>query len=297
MSTTRVRRTARIVQLVVGVLLGIAIGEALKAALGTSAAALGVIVFAAFAIAVMSGIGFVGEGMLFANQTAASAILVVTLNQRGAGGDRAVDALVGGGVALLLAVLVFPTEPVSLLAEAERRVLVSLAGTLRGAAGFLAADANPPPGWLHARRSDAHRQLALLDSSRVTARTSVRIAPLRWRLRSLVASEISRLSEIDGLVDSAVGLARAATSGPNGGDAAPAVFEHWIGLLGDALCRLGTTKPPWPSQLLREVRAATDRAASRVGNEAPDRALAVGALLDATAADIAALTGIAHDPP
>lgn len=297
MSTTRVRRSARIVQLVVGVLLGIAIGEGLKAALGTSAVALGVIVFAAFAAAVMSGIGFVGEGMLFANQTAASAILVVTLSRHGAGGERAVDALVGGGVALFFAVLVFPTEPLSLLADAERRVLLSLADTLRGAAGFLATDADPPAGWLHARRSDAHTQLGLLDSSRVTARASVRIAPLRWRLRSVVASELSRLTQIDALVDSAVGLARAATRGPSAGDDPPEVLQRGIGLLGDALWRLGSTKHPWPSQLLKEVRAATDRAASRVGNEAPDRAPAVGPLLDATAADIAALTGTAQDPP
>ena len=59
--------------------------------------------------------------------------------------------------------------------------------------------------------------------------------------------------------------------------------------------RLASTKQPWPSQLLNEVRAATDHAALRVGPEAPDRALAVGPLLDATAADIAAVTGIAHD--
>lgn len=104
-------------------------------------------------------------------------------------------------------------------------------------------------------------------------------------------------TQIDALVDSAVGLARAATRGPSARDDPPEVLQRGIGLLGDALWRLGSTKHPWPSQLLKEVRAATDRAASRVGNDAPDRAPAVGPLLDATAADIAALTGNAHDPP
>lgn len=37
---------------------------------------------------------------MFANQVAASAILVVTLHKHGAGGERAIDALVGAGLAL-----------------------------------------------------------------------------------------------------------------------------------------------------------------------------------------------------
>ena len=143
MSTTRDQRVARIVQLLIGVLLGIAIGALLSAVLGTSAVALGLIVFVAFAVVVMRGEGFVGDGLMFANQTAASAILVVTLNQHRAGGDRALDALVGGVVALVAAVLLFPTEPVSLLADAERRVLRSLADTLQDTAAVLATGAQP----------------------------------------------------------------------------------------------------------------------------------------------------------
>ena len=291
MSTTRVQRSARIVQLVIGVLLGIAIGEGLKAVLGTSAVALGLIVFVAFAVAVISGVGFVGEGLLFANQTAASAILVVTLHQRGAGGDRAIDALVGAAVALILAVLVFPTEPLSLLADAERRVLRSLADTLRDTAGLLCASAVPRSGWLLARRSDAHTQLALLERSRATARTSVRIAPRRWRLRAVVAAEIDRLTQIGSLVDSVIGLARAATAGPSACEPLPDVLKHEIALLSNALRRLGNTKQPWPAEPLKEVRAATDHVVSRVAGHPSDRATAVRSLLDATAVDLAALTG------
>ena len=81
LSVSRVQRTQRIVQLVGGVLLGIGIGEGLSAALGTSTYALGLIVLVTFLAAVITGVGFVGEGMMFANQAAASAILVVTLHQ------------------------------------------------------------------------------------------------------------------------------------------------------------------------------------------------------------------------
>jgi hypothetical protein len=74
MSTSRIQRSKRTVQLVGGVLLGIAIGEVLAAAIGTSTIALAVIVFVTMSVAVLAGGGFVGEGMIFANQAVAWAI-------------------------------------------------------------------------------------------------------------------------------------------------------------------------------------------------------------------------------
>jgi uncharacterized membrane protein YgaE (UPF0421/DUF939 family) len=105
MGTTSVRRRQRVVQLVTGVLLGIAIAEGLSALLGTSTATLGLIVFVAFVVARLTGEAFATEGMLFANQAAASAILVVTVHSHGIGADRALDALIGGGVAAIFASL------------------------------------------------------------------------------------------------------------------------------------------------------------------------------------------------
>ena len=72
-STSRIQRSRRTIQLVGGVLLGIAIGEVLAAAIGTSTIALGVIVFVTMSVAVLAGGGFVGAGMIFANQAASSA--------------------------------------------------------------------------------------------------------------------------------------------------------------------------------------------------------------------------------
>jgi uncharacterized membrane protein YgaE (UPF0421/DUF939 family) len=131
LSTSRVQRSRRIVQMVVGVLLGIGIAELLVLALGTTIGALALIVFLTMAIAVLAGAGVFGEGMMFANQAAASAILVVTLHKHGAGSERAVDAIVGGAVALVLGVGLFPVQPLTLLGEAERAVLRKLAGVLR----------------------------------------------------------------------------------------------------------------------------------------------------------------------
>jgi Fusaric acid resistance protein-like len=58
MGTTPDQRRQRVVQLVIGVLLGIAIAEGLSAVLGTSTAALGLIVFVAFVAATFAGEAF-----------------------------------------------------------------------------------------------------------------------------------------------------------------------------------------------------------------------------------------------
>jgi hypothetical protein len=61
------------------VLLGIGIGEGLSAARGTATYALGLIVLVTLFVAIVTGVGYIGQGMMFANQAAASAILVITL--------------------------------------------------------------------------------------------------------------------------------------------------------------------------------------------------------------------------
>ena len=71
------RRGRRAVQMVIGVLLGIVIAEAMLALLGSGTVALGVTVLVTMLVALVVGAGFVGEGPMFVNQAAGSAILVV----------------------------------------------------------------------------------------------------------------------------------------------------------------------------------------------------------------------------
>ena len=94
------------------------------------------------------------------------------------------------------------------------------------------------------------------------------------------------------LVDSVVDLARAAISGASAGDSLPDALHSETALLGDSLSRLGKTKQPWPTGLLKNVRAATHRTVSRATTKPLDRATSLESLLDATTVDIAALTGV-----
>jgi uncharacterized membrane protein YgaE (UPF0421/DUF939 family) len=147
MSTNYFGRSRRTVQMVIGVLLGIGVSEVLVALLGTSTVAIGLTVLLTMLVALALGGGFVGEGMMFVNQAAASAILVVALRRHGTGAERAIDALVGGGAALVVGVLVFLAAPLPRLRAAERSVLDALASALEQVTEHLGRGEPPAPEW------------------------------------------------------------------------------------------------------------------------------------------------------
>jgi Fusaric acid resistance protein-like len=99
LSISNVLRAQRAVQMMIGVTLGIGTGTAVLALLGTGAVAIGVVTLIALSVAVLIGRGFIGQGMMFANQTVVSSILVLALPRSGVGYERVYDALIGGCLA------------------------------------------------------------------------------------------------------------------------------------------------------------------------------------------------------
>jgi uncharacterized membrane protein YgaE (UPF0421/DUF939 family) len=291
LSTSRIQRLRRIVQLVGGVLLGIAVGELLSSAVGVSALALGGIVFVTLVIAVAVGAGFFAGGMMFANQAAASAILVVTLHKHGTGGERAIDALVGGGVSLVLGVLLFPAHPMTLLRNAERRLLAELATTIEQAVAMIDGSADSGVEWSLTRGAQVHSRLSELASVRATARANVRLAPRRWRLRPVVEAEVARLSRFDALADVVLAMARAAIRPFPGARPLPAGLRNELAGIGGAMRRLAASEQPWPALAVDSVRAVTRRAIERTSANTVDRAAVVGPLLHTAAVDLAAILG------
>ena len=278
LSTSRIQRSRRIVQMVGGVLLGIGVAELLSAVLGTSTGALLLIVFVTLTGAVLSGVGFVGQGMMFANQAAASAILVVTLHRHGTGSERAVDAIVGGAVALILGVLLFPAEPLSLLDDAERRVLRTLADALRHC--VRRGDEPPDESWMLAVGDEIHQGLAALNLARATARANVRVAPRRWRLRGLVDAETARVAHLHLLANAVLGLIRAVSYEPR---PLPQELRHHLTALTDAVEQLATSARPRPDAVLDQARATAEQLMHYAEQEPHSTAAAV---LRATARDL-----------
>jgi uncharacterized membrane protein YccC len=135
-------RRRRAVELGIGVSVGIAIADALVAAIGTGTWQIAVVVGLAMVAATL-----VGGGSLVASQAGASAVLVATLQPPDGGVDfsRALDALVGSGVALVVSSLLLPVNPMRLLSESARPLLERLEEAL-GQIGAALSSRDPETG-------------------------------------------------------------------------------------------------------------------------------------------------------
>ena len=93
------QRLRRTIELIVGVGLGVAVGDLLIAAIGTGPWQIAVVVALAMSVAVL-----LDGGAVITGQAAVSAILVATLCLPGAtsGVNRLVDGLIGGATGLLV---------------------------------------------------------------------------------------------------------------------------------------------------------------------------------------------------
>jgi uncharacterized membrane protein YgaE (UPF0421/DUF939 family) len=296
LSTMPVHRTHRIVQMVLGVLLGIAVGTLFAAVLGVDPPMLGLTVLVTLLAARAFGVGFVGDGMMLVNQAAGSAIIVVVLHHSGTGAERAVDAVVGGALALVVGVMLFPARPLPLLRAAERAVLGSVASALEGAVSRLAAGMPEDPTWTLAAAHDVHERLAQLTAARSSARANVRVAPRRWAQRAIVAAEDRRLARLHLLAESALWLVRAASATVEEGRTLPAALRRHIAALATAMSRLANTSQPWPPDLLSAVddvtrRAIAQRSADRAGSSGD-----VASTLRTTARDLREITARIPSP-
>lgn len=116
-------------KLLLGVIMGIIIGELAQAVITDQVIALGVAALVAITVATVAG----GERLTIA-QAAAAAVLTISVAGDGSGWDRLVDALVGAGVALVFTQILFTPNPLRLLRQAETDALTALASGLRAAA-------------------------------------------------------------------------------------------------------------------------------------------------------------------
>jgi uncharacterized membrane protein YccC len=167
------RRGVQAVVLVLGATLGIVVADVFIRLVGTGAVQVAVIVFLAMSVALL-----VSGQPVFVTQAGISALLVVAVEQEAQGWapDRLVDALIGAGVALVFALVLFPLDPVAEVRKAARPVLDDLVAALGSAALALRTGDLAPAvdARLRARRMDERRLLEVLDIALGAARRAPR---------------------------------------------------------------------------------------------------------------------------
>ncbi len=201
------QRRRVMIELVLGVSVGILVGELLISLIGRGSWQLGLVVALAAVTAVLLDVG-----RLAVVQASTSAILLVTVTPTaGATGspavNRFVDALIGGAVGLLATALV-PANPVRRLDREVSAVLGELSSLLEASATALRWS-DPGVAWTALQRGRALQgPLQALSDTASTARELSRISPLRWRQRDHVLLYARTLNHVDHAIRDARVLAR-----------------------------------------------------------------------------------------
>jgi uncharacterized membrane protein YgaE (UPF0421/DUF939 family) len=241
------QRGRRAVELALGVAVGIAVADTLVWLIGPGVGTLAIVVPLAMGAAV-----FLGTGQIFANQAAVSAVLVAVLPTAGGfSGARFVDALIGGGVALVVNSLLLPADPVKLVRRAAEPVLEGLADALQAIAAAIEAhdEETAEAALLRARRLDELE--AGLQEAVTVSRETARFAPARRRSRGTVDFYADASAQIDLAIRNVRVLARGALRG----------------------ARLSENLPPAVADAVRDLAEAC--LALREALEDPERADAV----------------------
>jgi uncharacterized membrane protein YgaE (UPF0421/DUF939 family) len=267
LSISNVLRAQRAVQMMIGVTLGIGMGTVMQDLLGTGAVPIAIATLIALSVAVMIGRSFIGQGMMFANQTVVSSILVLALYRSGVGGyERIFDALIGGCLAIVFAVFLFPADPLKVLRRARIGVLDTLRGVLSRTADFAAARRQPAPDWPLSAVDRVHEQIGGLIQARATARQVVRLAPRRWRMRDVVHGADHQAVHVALLAVSVLELARVVAPALEGCNWLPQSLHAVLAELVAAVA-VADTDPVAAT----EHAAAARRLASEVHSVALDR--------------------------
>lgn len=178
-------RARRTVELVVGVLLGIFVGDTLVEILGTGPWQTGVIVFLSAAVAAAAR----GTGALM-TQAGGTAVLVATVTPTSPDLEwsRTVNATVGGAIGLLVVLVLAPLNPMRTVRRVADPTLNLFAREMTASAEALArADARAAQEILHRMRA-AKPQLERLSEAVTAAEEVVRLSPVRWRRRRTLAA-------------------------------------------------------------------------------------------------------------
>ncbi|MFJ8960417.1 aromatic acid exporter family protein [Lentzea sp. NPDC102401] len=190
------QRLRRVGELVVGVSVGVGVGDALISWIGSGPWQIALVVGLAMSAAVL-----LDGGSVIALQAGSSAVLVATLLPPSAGGgfDRMIDALTGGLVGLAVAALI-PANPVTVAQRQLKALTNTLSLALRTLAEALMEKDSVKAAGVLAELRTSQTTIDDYKSALQTGSEIAKIAPIRWRSKD----ELKRYQTAAGPVDYAI---------------------------------------------------------------------------------------------
>lgn len=287
------QRMRRAIELVLGVGLGIAVGDSLIYLIGTGAWQLGFVVL----LATLSAVFFGGAAGVVA-QAASSAVLIATLvpPTQGIYYVRLYDALIGGAIALLVLALLLPTNPLRVVSRSATPALAVLVNGLSETAAALSTRdsgrADAALTQMLKGEADLEKFRDVLPESRETAR----IAPLQWGKRGALSQYVEAAEYLERALDGARVLVRRAVTMITDQEPIPDKLPASLNTLAEAARQLdqeltrGTPVRECTEIALRAVREAAEAYQVGLGFSGS----VVVAQLRAIATDLLGTAGLGH---
>ncbi|MEH0842618.1 FUSC family protein [Micromonospora sp. CPCC 205711] len=188
------QRLRRTVELIIGVAVGVALGDGLIYLLGTGGWQLGLVVTAAILLTI-----FFGASVAIVIQAAATAVLIVTLSPSTQNLElpRFVDAFIGGGIALLVTAILLPLNPLRVINRAARPALDLLAVQLDVTAEALRKRDRGSAQQALERLRENKEELATFSEAIEGAKETATLSPARWHRRSELTHYAEAAEPID----------------------------------------------------------------------------------------------------
>lgn len=206
LSTTGGERFRRSVELVLGVSIGVGLGDLLISVVGTGVWQIAVAVSASIAAGTL-----VDKGVLVANQAAFAAVLIATILPPGTSGgfDRMTDALIGGVVGLIVIGL-FPESPLRSGRREIAKILGQTADILeRVGRALQTRDAEELAAALTTARGTQAGINSMIAAANFGQET-IRVSPLLWHQRDQITAMMRVLNPVDNAMRDTRVLARKA---------------------------------------------------------------------------------------
>jgi uncharacterized membrane protein YgaE (UPF0421/DUF939 family) len=218
-------------ELVLGVSIGVLVGELLILGIGRGAWQMALIVTLTVTIATLLGL----KGLALTQAANSSVLLSAVVPAMGAGNPaitRFLDALVGGAVGLAM-ILLIPRNAVRDIDREVQVFLNRLGGILsRIAQSLRTIDASLADLALQEARS-MQPLVESMTSTAANVSEIARMSPMRWRQREHVETYVSTVHDLDNAVRDARVMARKASALLRHGEPVPAGMDQAI----DALAR------------------------------------------------------------